>query len=267
MMPGVRCWIILVFAGGPIAAPLEAQMVQGRLLESGSRQPIVLGRVMLLDTAFVSVAETITDEEGRFVVEAPVPGDYWIAADRIGYKPVIDGILAMGEGGFFPADLYMRPQPIALEGLTATVEQRRVERVLTNAGFYDRRNMGFGHFIGPEEIERGNVVDVSDLLRRIPSVRAAPGHAGGEVLCNGRMPRVFVDGAGIAFPELRSGGQTVSDAVIGQLVDVGEIAGIEVYTRPSTVPMQWSGTMAPAGSANLATRSRPVCTILIWTKN
>ena len=263
-MPRSRCWITLMMALGLIVAPLEAQRVQGRLLESGSGQPIVLGRVMLLDTAFVSVAETITDERGRFVVEAPAPGDYWIAADRIGYKPVIDGILAMGEGGILPADLYMRPQPIALEGITATVEQRRIERVLTEAGFYDRRKMGFGHFIGPEEIERGTAVDVSDLLRRIPSIRAAPGLAGGEVLCNGRMPRVFVDGAGIAFPELRSGGQTASDAVIGQLVDVDAIAGIEVYTRPSTLPIQWSGTMSSATSGQGA---RPVCTILIWTKD
>jgi Carboxypeptidase regulatory-like domain len=110
------CWIILLTALAALAAPLDAQVVRGRLLESGSGRPIILGRVLLLDTTYASVAETITDEQGRFVVEAPVPGDYWIAADRLGYRPVIDGILELGVGGLLPADVYMRPEALVLEG-------------------------------------------------------------------------------------------------------------------------------------------------------
>jgi TonB-dependent Receptor Plug Domain len=126
--------------------------------------------------------------------------------------------------------------------------------------------MGFGHFIDPEDIERRNPVNLSDLFQGIPPVRAGRGLGGEEFLCNGREPRVFLDGSGVAFPELR-GGQVVSSAAIGQLVDVGDIAGIEVYTRPSTLPIQWSGTIAGTEAAGAAQRTRPICTILIWTKS
>jgi hypothetical protein len=250
------------------ATPIEAQVVRGRLLESGSAQPILLGRVILLDTAFVAVAETVTDEQGRYVIEAPGPGEYWIAADRLGYQPMIDGILEMGEGGFLPADLYMRPEPLALEGISVTAERRRIERALSNAGFYDRKKAGFGRFIGPEDIERRNPIQLSDLLQGISAIRAGYGQAGEEFLCNGRQPRVFLDGAGVSFPRLQDPG-VVSNAIIEEIVDLDAIAGIEVYTGPASLPLQWGGTISEdrPGGGSIARRSRPVCTILIWTKS
>mgnify|MGYP001252428472 CR=1 FL=1 len=57
-----------------------AQTISGQLLESGSGQPILLGRVVLADSAFQVVQETLTDHNGNFTLQAP-------ALARTGWQP------------------------------------------------------------------------------------------------------------------------------------------------------------------------------------
>lgn len=254
--------------------PLEGQTVRGRLLEIGTDRPVLLGRVALVDTTFTPVEQTLTDHEGRFELTAPGPGAYWVVADRIGYQPSIDGILELGEGGFIEVAYRIRPRPIELEGITATAERERIERRLDLAGFYNRRNAGFGDFIGPEELERRPPVDSRDLLRGIPSVRVSDGFAGQVLTCNGRFPRIFVDGIQVGFLPLHASG--TPNAVLEDFAPVEDIAAVEVYRRPSALPLQYGNTMQAAGGATGGTGSSgddlpsppgsPRCTVLIWTR-
>ena len=67
-------------------APLEAQVLRGVLIESGSALPVAAGLLQLLaagDTVVVSVG---TGERGRFAFPAVAPGRYRIRALRIGYR-------------------------------------------------------------------------------------------------------------------------------------------------------------------------------------
>lgn len=247
--------LLLSFLGA--AAQAKAQVVEGRLLESGTGQPIPLGRVALLDTAYAVVDETFTDHAGRFTLRAPRAGDYWITAERLGYHPVIDGIVELGEGGFLPIALYVRTRPIELEGLTVAVRRRRIHTRLTNAGFYDRARNGIGTFITPEQIEERPPFDHRDLLRRATALHFdAQGPHGDVVYFQARgpegycRPRIYVDG--VQMSTLPRGEIEVP---LDELVDVDDVIAVEVYQGGATIPLMWGGSQGNCG------------VILFWTES
>lgn len=76
-------WLVVLVSA---AAPLEAQVLRGVLVEAGSSRPVAAGLLQLLaggDTIVVSVG---TSERGRFVFPDVAPGRYRIRALRIGYR-------------------------------------------------------------------------------------------------------------------------------------------------------------------------------------
>lgn len=250
-----------------------AQTIQGTLLESGSRRPIMLGQIALLDTTMTVVERTLTDHDGRFSITAPAAGSYYVVADRLGYIPVIDGIVELEGGGWLPVEFFLRPAPLELEPIVATADREEIVRRLTNERFYDREKMGFGHFVPPSEIERRAPVDAEALLRGIPGLRFMEQGMVGQALFMrgggppmpsleevrrrraeepGRLatsidsvaappgycrPRLYVDGARAVTDRPSSGGGLVLDG----LLDIRDIIGVEVYNRASNVPLQYAG--------------------------
>ena len=239
--------------------------VRGHVLEPGGERPVLLARVALVDTSFAVVAETFTDHEGAFELTAPGVGDYFIAAERLGYYPLLDGVLELGEGGFLPVDFYLRPRPVELAPLVATVDREMVRRHLESQGFYEREQSGFGHFITPAELERRLPMTGRDLLRAAPGVSFEGGPFGAGVVWFRRRgtplsaerggesqdtikwpvgmcrPHVYVDG--VEFdpgPVRRDTGQ--GGVVIEDIVPLTDIAAVEVHTRATSVPLQYGGT-------------------------
>lgn len=230
----------------------QAQVVRGRLLETGSRQPVMLGTVALLDSTLAVVDETFTNEKGAFVLDAPKPGSYYVLAGRLGYTPAVDGILELGEGGEISVDFYLRAQPLLLDSLKVEVERQRIVRSLENAGFYQRQKEGFGHFVTPEDIEKRQPLTPRDLLRSVPGVWVVEnGYLGQEILMSnsrgGRCaPRLFVDGAQVTS----FGGRGFR---LEDVVGMQDISAVEVYRGGPSVPLQWGGTQDSCGL------------LLVWT--
>ena len=231
------------------ASSASAQVVSGRLLDGSTRNPISDGRVQLLDPDGTVVATDESDASGGFRLEAPGPGDYYIRGERLGYTSRTDGVLELGEGGQLTIEFYLRAAPIQLDTVRATVEGWRVERHLESQGFYERLDQGFGHFITPEDLSRIRPADPSDLLRNIPGARVFDGWPSRSVyfrvMGDYCEPRIFVDG--IEVNDMAPG------AALGEVVEVEAVSGIEVYNRPSSVPLQYGGTGASCGL------------ILVWT--
>jgi hypothetical protein len=61
------------------------QIIHGRLLDDATRLPIREGTIRLIHRNGFAVHTTVTDTLGLFRLVAPVPGDYRIRAERIGY--------------------------------------------------------------------------------------------------------------------------------------------------------------------------------------
>lgn len=229
------------------AAPLRAQVVEGRLVDGARGDPIALGRVALLDTTLAVVDLDFTDDEGTFRLAGP-PGAYFVAGDALGFRSALDGIFELGADAYLPVDFRLEPNPIEIEGITATVERQRIERHLELAGFYDRRGQGFGHFIGPDEIEERNPIDAQDLVRSVPGVRVADDGIFGETVYF-RGPR-----GDYCTPQMYVDGMRVTGGSLDDIVDVRDIAAVELFTRATSLPLQYGGTTSTCGA------------LLLWTK-
>ncbi|NIQ54775.1 MAG: TonB-dependent receptor plug domain-containing protein, partial [Gemmatimonadetes bacterium] len=130
------------------------------------------------------------------------------------------------------------------------------------------RNVG-GHFITPHDIERSPARTTEDLLLGIPGVAVQPISDDGPGSEFGRTPfvgdrvrirsgnglcdpTVYVDGVRVPYrPEGRS------PATLTSVVPLGSVEAVEVYRRPSEVPMEYNATQT-GGS---------VCGVLVfWTR-
>ena len=244
-MRNFKLLVLLAVLGAPI--PLHAQVVQGRLLESGTRRPVVSAMISLVDSSGVVVQEAMSGMDGSFRIQAPEPGAYFILAEGLGYAPFLDGV-ELGEGGFLPVELFLEPQPIMLDSIVATISRVQTIQYLKTIGYYQRMQSGFGHFITPEEIADRPFFDIGDRLRTVPRVSTSTGFLGTEVRMRGSVgycvPRIMVDGL-----EVSVGGS----AVIDQTVASEDIAAMEIYAGVAQLPFEYS--------------SINTCgVILIWTK-
>ena len=268
---GIRTWIVgLVIAAAVRPASMAGQEVSGRLLESETRQPIVWGTLALLDTAFNAVTQTLSSPTGAFVLEAPEAGSFYVLAEALGYEPKADGILELGEGGSVSIEFYLKPKPLEMDSLIVAMRRVRTYRYLTEVGYYERKNMGFGTFVSPEEIQRRRPFTTSDLLRNVPDLYIEEGDRAGTRVylvrggsrCN---PSVLVDGSRVFNDPHTERGGPLADVqsarnpsafkveredqgiVLERMVDIEDISAVEVHTRPTSIPLQYGGTQETCG--------------------
>lgn len=260
--------LAIAFLSAVGAARANAQRVHGRLLDLDSDQPLAGGIVTLLSMDRVPVATAVSGANGEWRLQAPEPGSYYVAARRIGYQPWVSGPVALAVDADVASAFHLRAVPVMLDPVEVRAEALR--RYLEYSGFYERQRSNFGHFIGPEDIERRQAARVTDLLSAVPGVNlvsASDGSAGpteirlrGSNLSQGGpcRPRVFVDGLMYARGDSRpvrveddeATEQRIDDALqrtdqAMSLDDIGHpttIAAIEVYRSASQVPVQYGGT-------------------------
>lgn len=263
-----------VCAALALAAPLGAQRVDGRVLDSQSREPVPLVTIALLDTTMTVVDETFTNERGEFTLSTPRAGAFYLLAQRMGYARKLDGILELGAGGSIRIDFYLKPDAVRGDSLTVEARRERTLEHLEAAGFYDRLRQRSAWFQTPEDLERRSASSTVQLLRSAPGARvmqqgaaASIAFRGGSVMpLSGRgatgatfgarpedpagycTPRVIIDG--IEVPAVVSG---IPGAVLDGIVDVRSLVGVEVHTGSSSLPLEYAGTTTSCA------------TILLWT--
>ena len=252
-----RFLFLFLLVSFPCPHTLVAQVIEGHLLEAETRTPISMGTVALLDTLMTELRQVTTDDEGRFRLQAPGPGHFYLIADALGYKRTLDGILELEEGARISVDFFLLPEPIGLDSLSVEAERQRITRHLEGQGFYDRKAQGFGHFITTEEIEKRNIRDFGRLFQRIP-VEVVGGFGNTILSIRGKCPRrsfpaVYVDDA---LVDLRWDRPLALKGALEEVVGVSDILAVEVYTGPASTPLQWSGTSI----------KRSCGVIVIWTK-
>ncbi len=221
-----------------------AQIIQGRLLDAETGEPIGSGIVTLRGHLGTEVARTGTDSLGAYSLTAPEPGLYTLLVEALGYRSTGTPQFDLGAEVSTTIDVQLSPEPIELDPLNVEGERQRIIPHLERQGFYKRVDEGFGDFIEPEEIERRNPRSFIDLLRDIPGLSVR----GGGVLrwgprCFRVAPRLWVDGILVKDGRI----------VLGQHVSIDEIVAIEVYQSAAAIPLQYGGTGGH-------------CAMFIWTK-
>lgn len=257
------------------------QQISGRVLDVASNRPVP-AVVLTLHAADSSVvASSVSDATGGWRLRAPRAGEYYIAARRLGYEPWVTQTITLAATAELESLLHLRQIAIRLDPVTA--QTAAIRQNLDYAGFFDRQRGNFGHFIGPEAIDRRQAARITDILSAVPGVQLFSPRGGGagssqvglrgSSVTDGSLcrPRVFVDGLmytrGDSRPVRARPENATEQAELEERIDqslslddIGHpstIAGIEVYRSASQVPVQFGGTSVET-----------LCgVIVIWTRS
>lgn len=218
--------LILALAAAILPLAAAAQSIQGDVVDEADERPLEGVRLVLLDRDGVATSETLSDEEGKFVLHVPRSGDWLVVADLIGYGDLRSDPVEVGPVERVSVKIRMAVRAVALEPLVVVGRASHAKGDL--AGFYDRmergRRSGLGRFVSRTEIEARMAIFATDLFRGHASVRTIPGRAGrGHALrmAGGCAPAIFIDGSYI--------NRFNPDDSLDDYVTVQSIEGIEIY--------------------------------------
>jgi TonB-dependent receptor-like protein/carboxypeptidase family protein/TonB-like protein len=174
----------------------------------------------------------VTDERGEIRFGAVRGGPATVRIRRLGFSPAsVDVIVDQRVPATSIVTMTQIPQrlaPIIVKGGNNYTGRM--------AGFYQRRDLGIGHFVSRERLEHDNPSQLTDVFRRIPGVQITStrfirnavrfrGNGGG---C---WPLVWLDGAPLPTAEFDL-----------DFLSPQSIEGIEVYSGISQVPPQFMGS-------------------------
>jgi carboxypeptidase family protein/TonB-dependent receptor-like protein len=251
---------VLLVAVGLLGRAALAQSLAGTVVDSASGNPVVGARLVLLDSTGTALRATVTSTDGKFTFTLPRLGQYRVLVSRIGYPSLTTRRFVVDSGFTARVSLTVPSTPITLD--TVTVLANGVEKrlqYLADAGFYQRRRVGFGHFLTRAEIDKRDALIFSDLLHDMPGVRVTctgARHCGVTMRAATTMffrgtchPSVVLDGV-----LLQAGGTGSSSLGLDDLINPFNVEAVEVYPGPEGVPVQYSGYLSPCGA------------IIVWSR-
>jgi hypothetical protein len=174
----------------------------------------------------------VTDDRGEVRFSAVRGGPATVRVRRLGFRPTSVDILVDQHA---PAASIVTLTPIA-QRLAPIVVRGGSNYTGRMAGFYQRRDLGIGHFVTREKLEHDNPSQLTDVFRRLPGVqitstrfiRNAIRFRGNGGSC---WPLVWLDGAPLPTAEFDL-----------DFLSPQSIEGIEVYSGISQVPPQFMGS-------------------------
>ena len=188
-----------------------------------------------------------TDESGKFELAKIRPGMLALRFRRLGYLPDTVELLILA-GRTVPLEVSLTRVQVSL---TPVVITGRTDLTGWRAGFYQRKDVGTGHFFTAEDIDKRNPGMMTDMFRMIPGVTIQPsrGMIRNQLRFRGSRncaPLTVLDGSPLAS------GEFDIDAISPR-----SIAAMEVYTG-SIVP--------PRYSVSPGIGQRTCGMIIIWSK-
>ena len=165
IIPGVLA--ILTFPVEAIAQDgvLGTGGVRGFVRDSGGKG-IIGAQITFAGTTLIAES----DDSGRFELAKVRPGMLSIRFRRLGYAPDTVELLVLA-GKTVPLEVTLSRLAVSL---TPVVVTGRADLTGWRAGFYQRRDVGAGHFFTAEDIEKRNPSNMSDMFRMIPGVTIQP---------------------------------------------------------------------------------------------
>jgi len=244
-------WVDPARRGAVAMREKPAGVIDGFVSDSALR-PIGFADVTILRTDI----RIETNASGRFrFVDVPA-GQYLMIVRRPGYRPV-SAIVGVGTKDTLRLSFTMEPVAQAL-GAVVVKEERVSLRMLE---FEQRRRTGVGFFITQDQIEQRNLPVSADYLRFAPSITLTPSHnatGNPELVAISKREggSFFGEGAGACAMAVVIDGVPMPPRFPLELLPTPrELAGIEVYSGPATVPPQFSGLDRRCGM------------IVVWTRD
>jgi hypothetical protein len=143
--------------------------IRGFVRDSGG-MAIIGAQISFVGTSLIAE----TDETGRFELAKVRPGMLSLRFRRLGFEPDTVELLVLA-GKTIPLEVTLSRLAVSL---TPVVISGRADLTGWRAGFYQRRDVGSGHFFTAEDIEKRNPSMMSDMFRMIPGVTIMPNPSG-----------------------------------------------------------------------------------------
>lgn len=233
--------LALACAGLSAQTPQDSlATLRGRVVSGMTGAPLAEARVELLRAN----RGAFTDSAGRFLIDEVAPGRDTVRVHLIGFATHAVP-LTLEPNRVTVTTLLLSRNVLKLEDLSVEV-RRRPEDTGKLAGFEERRRMGNGVFIGPEEVAEKRADDAADLLRGEPGISVGPATVGRTTIRMTRSQRncepfIWLDGA----PKI---GMHIDD------LSAEEILAMELYRGAAETPPQF------------AFRQGTCATLVIWTR-
>jgi hypothetical protein len=266
--------IAIAFGAAFTASPVAAQQkttIRDRAKSEAEQKPVPVAGIGVIDgvvtdtllrplnSADISVvgvgARVVTSESGKFRFLQVPAGQYLLVVRRIGFAPT-SGIIEV------PADDTLRLSYTLARSVTmldtVSVNTRRVTMRMLE--FEQRRRQAQGQFLTQEEIERKGSLQIADYLRSFRGVeisRVTTEQFAGTQIYSRREGGGYTQDSQLNYCPL----QVVLDGIIlprnfnlDLLPSPKQIAGVEVYSGPATVPPQFGGPDRRCGVMAVWTR-------------
>jgi hypothetical protein len=218
---------------------------------SENSQPIMYANVTL-----EGATTRITDEKGEINLGVGKRQLFTVRVSRIGFAPWFGKV-------DLPAVATMTvtlPQiahalaPVTVNGEAAP------KSTLALTGFYDRwmekqKGALSGVFIGPEEIEFRHPTKVTRMLQGLNGVRLICDRSGDCAIHSTGQTSLLV-GGGCPMAILFDGNQMYGSVNVDQLINVNDVAAIEVYPRGGNMPVGLQANDTNCGVVAFWTGSR-----------
>lgn len=237
--------LVAVLAFG-LGMPVQAQTINGRLMEAESDRAISLGLVIMMTEEGDSITSAVTNATGLFTVQSDEPGNFVLISSAFGFKETKVGVFELGPGGSMEIEFRVGAKAMPIDGILVELQRPSIQHQLISNGFVRRLQRGQGMFITPYDIEQSLAMSTPDLFRGLPGVALRPagdnnlfafaGEGVQFLSANGYCtPTIYLDGARLS-PAI------VSSMSIDNLIPLMEIDAAEIYRRPSEVPIEYGAT-------------------------
>jgi hypothetical protein len=214
--------------------------VSGRVVLEGS--PTNAGsRVEVVGTDQVA----LTNERGEFTMTKLPSGSHVLLARHLGFGAQT---VAVDLSSQAPQTVTIK-LPKFVADLAPVIVNAKRQGSLDKVGFTQRQKTGMGYYIGPEQLQNTHPTYLTDVLRRVPSLRVTSTQDGDVVSSSrnaggGGCVQYFVDD----MPW-----QSATPGDINQFVNASEVVAVEVY----------QGTNTPG---QYITGMNDCTTIVLWTR-
>ncbi|MGH7471544.1 MAG: carboxypeptidase regulatory-like domain-containing protein, partial [Longimicrobiales bacterium] len=238
-----------------------AQSLRGRVHELGTRTPIAVVDLTVLDDEDRELARTQSDSLGDFVLRWKGTERVRLRAQRIGFQSSTSTAIGVRQDEVVTVRMFMSTVPVAVEPLVVASRNRAGDLMGNFADVDRRRKSGTGHFLTRAQIRESGASQISDVLRRVPGVVLQPernnpnsvsaysslnlgtslsalrrGRSSSATSTGACPMMIFLDGRIHRYP------------IAGvNVLPPSEIESIEVYRGLSEVPAEFAGEHARCG--------------------
>lgn len=249
-MTALRTLLALALLALAGAAPLSAQLIGVRVLDSTTGQPVPEVTVEALRANDRSAARARTDAQGYAVIQLPEPMEIRLRASRVGYQTATSSAFGVELRQAIETEMRIASGEVVLEPLRVTARSTPPRSpVLEREAFYERERSSQGKFLTRYEIQNMVVpTGASEIFSAIPGIRLqqVSGSRNRVVTISrgGRncVPQLVVDEGPMPMTEL------------DRLIQPGQIAGIEIYRGDTEIPIRWAAYRKGCGL------------IVVWTE-